>query len=579
MRYVLGYFALMLAMSGLSLIAAGEVLGFFLILVAAALVYLIIRLERERRRARKFGGYADAIEGYERRFAAAVESLQRKLPEDALDNPAVLELLSAYEQESSDEADEIRSEYARLRQLFLDWQKDFEHLHAENEAGTIGLPARFVEHSDQLDQRLTELFAEVERLEARAAAIGKAADDPLDEIARAALALEDAKAACRRAFGEALPAELESELTAGDEKLEQAREALAKDAERPLVASRLARQICDLAASVTRRAEDLAKLPAELGAARGEVEGSSARVEQDIANAKAKLAAAAELYAPSCLLEIRGFGAAAEQALERARALVSEPRGSANEGLHLVAAKEALTRAADLAKRIDDHLQSLERAASDARHNVEHAEREVDRAWTNVTAGSTSPDDLQRAERVAARGRELAADARKEIEQPRPDWFRAIALANRAVDVVRELPLRASEHEDAAASTGGGGPNVEHARLRAEAALAAARNFLTTSDDPLTGMDNMTSLFLERGEYAYEKAVALQKQLADADDPDAIAHAAMDGFRLAEDAAAAVQEHALGLRLIDGSKRSGGVTAKVVWGSLGAAAAAAFFSD
>ena len=63
MRYVLGYFALMLAMSGLSLIAAGEVLGFFLILVAAALVYLIIRLERERRRARKFGGYADAIEG------------------------------------------------------------------------------------------------------------------------------------------------------------------------------------------------------------------------------------------------------------------------------------------------------------------------------------------------------------------------------------------------------------------------------------------------------------------------------------------------------------------------------------
>ena len=199
-------------------------------------------------------------------------------------------------------------------------------------------------------------------------------------------------------------------------------------------------------------------------------------------------------------------------------------------------------------------MQSLERAASDARHNVEHAEREVDRAWTNVTAGSTSPDDLQRAERVAAHGRELAADSRKEIEQPRPDWFRAIALANRAVDVVRELPLRASEHEDAAASTGGGGPNVEHARLRAEAALAAARNFLTTSDDPLTGMDNMTSLFLERGEYAYEKAVALQKQLADADDPDAIAHAAMDGFRLPEDAAAAVQDHALGLRLIDGSK-------------------------
>jgi len=120
--------------------------------------------------------------------------------------------------------------------------------------------------------------------------------------------------------------------------------------------------------------------------------------------------------------------------------------------------------------------------------------------------------------------------------------------------------------------------DVELARRRAAAALADARGLATTVDDPLTGMANMTSLFLERGEYVYAKAVALQKQLAGAVDPDAVAHAALDGFRLAEDAAAAVQEHALGLRMVDGSKRSGSVTATVLWGSV-AAAAAAFRSD
>ena len=573
MRYLLAYFALAIGMSGLSLLAAGQALGFFLILVAAALVYLIVRLERERRRAKKFGEFAGAIEGYERRFDAAQASLEEKLPEDALDSPALVELLSAYEHEG-DQADAIRDEYQRLRQQFLDWQKEFEHLHAENEAGTIGLPARFAEHYDRLDQQLTELFAGVERLEARASEVGKAADDPLDEIARAALKLEQAKSACRRAFGDAVPVELDSQLEVGAARLEEARGGLAKGAERPLAATRLAREACELAAEVTRRADELVKLPAELGAERAEVQASCARLEHEIPDAKAKLQTAAELYAPACLLEIRGFGAAAEQALQRARSLAAERPGSA-ESLRLEEAKESLARAAELVKRIEDHLASLERAALEARHEVEQAELEVDRAWANVTAGSTSPEGLQRAERVAARGRELAADARKELEQTRPDWFRAIALAKRAADVVQELPIRPDQEPAPIADAH---MDVELARRRAEAALAEARGLVTTVDVPLTGMDNMTSLFLERGEYVYAKAVALQKQLSGAVDPDAVAHAALDGFRLAEDAAAAVQEHALGLRMVDGSKRSGSVTATVLWGSV-AAAATAFRSD
>jgi hypothetical protein len=537
------------------------------------LVYLIVRLERERRRAKKFGEFAGAIEGYERRFAAAEDSLEEKLPEDALDSPALVELLSAYEHEG-DRADAIRDEYERLRQRFLDWQKEFEHLHAENEAGTIGLPARFAEHYDRLDQQLTALFADVERLEARAAEVGRAADDPLEEIARAALELEQAKSTCSRAFGAAIPAELESQFTVGAAKLEEARGGLAKGAERPLAVTRLAREVCDLAAEVTRRADALVKLPAELGAERAEMNASCARLEHEISAAKAKLQAAAELYAPACLLEIRGLGAAAEQALQRARALASEQPGS-GESLRLDEAKESLVRAAELVERIEDHLASLERAALDARHEVEQAELEVDRAWANVTAGSTSPEALQRAERVAARGRELAGEARKEIEQTRPDWFRAIALAKRAADVVQELPIRP---DHVAKPIPEAHTDVELARQRAEAALADARGLVATADHPLTGMDNMTSVFLERGEYVYAKAVALQKELTGAVDPEAVAHAAIDGFRLAEDAAAALQEHALGLRLVDGSKRSGSVTATVVWGSI-AAAAAAFRSD
>jgi hypothetical protein len=555
MRYLLAYFALAIGMSGLSLLFAGSALGFFLILVAAGLIYLLVRVERQRRRERRFGEYGPAIEGYEQRFAIAAKSLDEKLPEDALDNAALVELLTAYE---DDEGEALRQEYGQLRERFLAWQREFERLHAEHEAGAIGLPARFAEQYDRLDRELPELFAEVERLEARAAEVDRASDDPLDEIARAALKLQEAQASCRRAFRDAVPAELQRQLALADEKLAQARAALAKGAERPLAAARLAREVRNLAVEVTRRAGELAKRPVELAAARAQVKDGCERLTRQIPDAKAKLASAAGLYAPSCLLEIQGVGAAAEQALERARSLAADD-------LRLSEAEESLARATHAVKRIEEHLASLERAAGEARHEVEHAELEVDRAWANVTAGSTTPEALQRAERIAARGRELAADARKEIEQARPDWFRAIALAQRAKEVVQELPLH-TDREQGDAATG-----VEHARARAELALAQARTLLASADNRLTGMDNMTSLFLDRGEYAYRQGVALQEQLPGAEDPEALAHAAIDGFRLAEDAAAAVQEHAFGLRGVDGSKRSGTVTAAVVWGAVATA--------
>jgi Flp pilus assembly protein TadB len=63
MRYILSYFALMLGLSGLSLLWAGNAYGFVLVLIAAALIYVLVRMERTRRRERRYGGYGAAIEG------------------------------------------------------------------------------------------------------------------------------------------------------------------------------------------------------------------------------------------------------------------------------------------------------------------------------------------------------------------------------------------------------------------------------------------------------------------------------------------------------------------------------------
>jgi chromosome segregation ATPase len=564
MRYLLGYFALMLTLSGLGMLASGEILGLFLLVIAAILIYLIMEIQRGRRRARRFGDYGPAIEGYEKRFTAAEKSLESKLPEDALESPALVELMSG---EDADSAEAIREEYGRLRQRFVAWQEDFAHMRAQNEAGAIGLPERFAEHYDRLDQQLSELLGEVERLEARAEEAGRASDDPLEEIARAALKLEQATSKCRRAFGDDAPPELESHLRLGGEKLEQARAALAKDAERPVAAARLAREAGELAALVEKRAEELVKLPGELTAKRAALDATCDRLEVEISEVKAKLRAAAEVYAPSCLLAIRGFGASAEQAIVHARSLISKQAGS-TEAYLLEQAEESLGRTADLVKQIEEHLTSLDHAALQARHDVEQAELEIDRAWAAANAASTPADQLRRSERVIARAQEIVRDARKELEQGRPDWFRVLALANRASDVVHELaPSRPTESE----APTGSHPNVELARARAEAALAEARTIVTMIEGAV-GPDNVTSLFLDRGEAAYAKAVALEKQIAAAEDPEALMHAVLDGFRLAEDAAAAAHEHALGLRGIDGTKSSSHTTVTVLWGGkLGAA--------
>ena len=252
MRYILAYFALMLGLSGLSLLWAGKAYGFVLVLISAVLIYVLARMERTRRRERRYGGYGAAIEGYELRFADEQTALVAKLPQDELDNPAMLELLSAYENDA-DETEAIRRLYEQLRQRFSDWCDEFARLHALNESGAVGLPEKFAERYDELDGQLSRLLADVKRLEARAAEIRRELEDPLDHIAEGALMLESAEASCARRFGSKVPEELSAMLKLARQRLAEARAAIAAGAERPLDAVRLAQEVCALARAVQLR--------------------------------------------------------------------------------------------------------------------------------------------------------------------------------------------------------------------------------------------------------------------------------------------------------------------------------------
>jgi hypothetical protein len=254
MRYILAYFALMLGFSGLSLIWAGRAEGFLLVLIAGILVYILVRMERSRRRDRRYGGYDTAIDGYERHFTDAERELEARLPQDALESPAMLELLSAAG-DDADDAQAVREQYTQLQHRFHEWREEFESLHAQNVTGAFGLPDEFAERYAELERRLRQLLADVKQLDERAAAVRSEDEDPLDRIAEGAMKLEQAKAKCARTFGDSLPSAVASKLALAAAKLVEARAAIAAGAERPREAVRLAQEVCALA-----RAAEIANL-------------------------------------------------------------------------------------------------------------------------------------------------------------------------------------------------------------------------------------------------------------------------------------------------------------------------------
>jgi hypothetical protein len=249
MRYILAYFALMLGLSGLSLIGAGRGEGLLVLVIAAVPVYILVRMEQSRRRQLQYGGYDIAIDGYEKHFSEAERELEARLPDDALESPAMLELLSAAGKDA-DDAEAVRTQYAQLQCRFHDWRAEFERLHEQNETGSFGLPQAFADRYADLDRGLTQLLEDVGRLDARAEQVRSQTDDPLDKIAEGALKLEQATAKCTLRFGNNVPEALQSKLSLAASKLADARAAIAAGAERPLDAVRLSEEVCALARSV-----------------------------------------------------------------------------------------------------------------------------------------------------------------------------------------------------------------------------------------------------------------------------------------------------------------------------------------
>jgi hypothetical protein len=149
------------------------------------------------------------------------------------------------------------------------------------------------------------------------------------------------------------------------------------------------------------------------------------------------------------------------------------------------------------------------------------------------------------------RQRELVAQARAELEKPQPNWPLIKELAERAAQ-----PVRADGAPVAVVR-----PEVEAARLRAESALAKVRPIVAEADG-LLGVDNMARVYLDHAEQAFESAVAAPT-----------AHAAIDGFRLAEESANAAHEHAIGLRAQAGRKLTGLKAGKLLWRARGRPAA------
>ena len=143
--------------------------------------------------------------------------------------------------------------------------------------------------------------------------------------------------------------------------------------------------------------------------------------------------------------------------------------------------------------------------------------------------------------------RELAAEARSELQQPQPDWLRVKELAERALKL----------SQDGAAPVPVVRPDVEVARARAEATLAEVRPIVAAADD-LRGEDNMARVYLEHAQQSYDAAVAAPS-----------AEAAIDGFRVAVESANAAHDHAIGMRAGGRSKLPTTRKGNLLWGAFG----------
>ncbi len=359
--FFVGWILLGFATTGLFSLGAGGLAGPLTgVLAAAGLVWLV--------RSYRRGPGATLVRGLQE----DVDRLAGRLPADPLSSAAIVGAWGVHIGDHEASA-RLEHEYHAARRTVDEVQRELDEV---RETGAI-------RRREVLEAKLAQVHDYVRSIDLLAAAEPDLVDQAIAEHADAAATID----AARRTGADV------AQLVAADARLQGAREALRRDAERPIDAIRLAEEAERIAGSAARRSA----LPS----------GASSCRER-VSVAEEELQAALARHAPSALAEVRGLPDLAREQLER------------GDEAGLAAARATV-------QRIESHLAALERAAATVRPTLEAAEQAVDAA---VAGGGTG----------AARAAELTTQARELLREERPDWLEISALAERALVLLDEQP-------------------------------------------------------------------------------------------------------------------------------------------
>jgi hypothetical protein len=483
--------------------------------------------------ARDDGLLSDAL-GYACRFDEAEGRLAAALPEDPLENEALVEVLAAYLHEPPEARASVEDEYRSRREQLLDWRQRAHLLGSPHGLEDSALRA-WLREAQGLDVELSALEAYAADIRHRANAMEGLAEQAVEQATRAGELLTAARAACA-ALDDARSAEFLSErLDVAEAKRREAWDTLEKGKERPVTALRLADESAALADDVKQRAARIAALPEEIKRRLSELETSIEQVQADLERVHDGFETAAASYAPSCWHEIGGVGHAARRALERARRLresaarlagSSDPNQLEHAEREAGEARLAVDDAARLREAIERHLEKLETAAVEGRDLVLRAEQGVDRAWSAVHEHGGRGGENELLQRAA----DLVQEARAALARPQPDWLTIVELANRGAELAREAQAGRSIPIVNSAS-----PRLalEDAKARAKESRDAA--WAEAIVRPATAATAPS--LLEAAEDAYQAAVRVEASLGDAPDEGTL-KAALAAFEEAERMAA-----------------------------------------
>ena len=429
---------------------------------------------------------------FARRFDGAERRLPAALPEDPLENDALVAVLALYLHEPAEARTSVENE-------------------------DLGV---WLDEARELDAGLSAVEAYLADIQRRADAAEGMTEQALDRLTRAG----DAISAAGTPSGSLADAQseraLSESLADAEAKYAEAWSAMEKGKERPVTAIRLADEAAGLAEDVQRRAARVSGLPEEVARRLRELETSIETLTADLGRVRAEFETAASSYAPSSWREIGGVGQAAAQDLERARRLHESAARVAESGEpdrleraehELREASLAVADAARLRQAIEEHLEKLEAAAVEGRAIVLRAEQEIDRTWATVHERGDSGSENELLRRAA----ELVQRARDGLARPQPDWLAIVELADRASRLARE----------ARAATTRAMAGLESLRVALEDAKARAKDSRDSAwaqaiVKPATA-DGAPSL-LEATEESYQAAVRLEASLGESPDEDSL---------------------------------------------------------